>query len=574
MPGRQLFRAMVVLGFALVIAQRGTPLVAGDVMQPLVAGLSAANDAPDGQPVFGDIQQIWFDQPGTDGVEPAVQVPLLAQGSSLGRVDPEDSPGRNGTDGSDSFEFTAGPPRGFRFGDEGRQYDPATRPRSDRLGTQRFEGFGTVPLPEPYRPYRPDMPPRSRKLDADFSDGLNVHSEDNYFALTFHNLTQVDYRAFNPTGDPLTDNFVVPRQRWYLIGHVSQYMRYYTVINRGYGSLDLLDAFVDLNFGVVDADKLQIRVGRMKTPYTYEYIKMAETDLIAAERSVFVGNYAPNRQIGAMAHGKVVEGTVEYALGVFNGPRRSFTDYNDEKDIFTFMNVKPFLNTKSDLFKQLNVGGSFNYGIEHNPLQPAALRTANDQTPSPAAAQVSPTFLTFNPNVFEDGPRLQWSGDLTWYYRSFGLMAGVQGGYQDYGVSPTPIPANFVGVSSTSRVHVPLSGYEVSMFYFPTGELITRRVSLLQPRRSFGQGPGAIELFARFANLTLGGNVFTGGLASQAASSNVANVTDLGWNWYLNHYIKLTFDYQYAAYGNPVYLAPGRNTSFSNLFWSRVQVYF
>ena len=77
----------------------------------------------------------------------------------------------------------------------------------------------------------------------------------------FHNLTQVDYRGFNPKGDPLNSGFVVPRQRWYVVGNVSQYFRYYTVINRGYGSLDLLDAFVDMNFGYIDREKFQIRVG-------------------------------------------------------------------------------------------------------------------------------------------------------------------------------------------------------------------------------------------------------------------------------------------------------------------------
>jgi hypothetical protein len=56
--------------------------------------------------------------------------------------------------------------------------------------------------------------------------------------------------------------------------------------------------------------------------------------------------------------------------------------------------------------------------------------------------------------------------------------------------------------------------------------------------------------------------------------SNVANVTDAGFNWYLNHYVKFTFDYQYAAYGNPVYIAPGKLTNHNNLFWFRTQILF
>jgi phosphate-selective porin OprO/OprP len=115
------------------------------------------------------------------------------------------------------------------------------------------------------------------------------------------------------------------------------------------------------------------------------------------------------------------------------------------------------------------------------------------------------------------------------------------------------------------------------MFYFITGEEITRRVELLQPRRPYaprGVGPGAVELFARFANLELGNNVFTSGLVNPAEWSNRANVTDLGVNWYLHHYVKITLDWQYSDFGKPVYLAAGKMTRFENLFWFRTQVFF
>ena len=49
------------------------------------------------------------------------------------------------------------------------------------------------------------------------------------------------------------------------------------------------------------------RIGRMKTPYLYEYFSIAEGDLIAPERSLFAGNLAVNRQIGAMFLGELFE---------------------------------------------------------------------------------------------------------------------------------------------------------------------------------------------------------------------------------------------------------------------------
>ena len=70
----------------------------------------------------------------------------------------------------------------------------------------------------------------------------------------------------------------------------------------------------------------------MKTPYLYEYFSIAEGDLIAPERSLFAGNMAANRQVGAMSLGELYEGRLGYAIGIFNGPRRSFEDNNSAKD--------------------------------------------------------------------------------------------------------------------------------------------------------------------------------------------------------------------------------------------------
>jgi len=505
--------------------------------------------------------------PTTPGATPFSVIPsIFAPSADAQEADAEPV----SLDPARSNEGTVTPPENVPAGSE-----PAER----SVIPDRDANFGTIRLPEGFPRNLPkDAPAKERKVEAEFSDGLTLKSDDGYFSFTFHNLTQADGRFFNPSGNPLSDSFLVPRQRWYVLGNVSPNIRYYTVINRGYGSIDLLDAFLDMNFGAVEPEKLQIRMGRMKTPYTYEYIKISETDLIAPERSVFMGNLAPNRELGAMAHGNLLEKRFEYALGVFNGPRRSFQDYNSAKDIFTFVNTKPFRKWEGSPLQQLNLGGSFNCGDELNPLQPNALRTANDQSPSAAAANVSPTFLNFNPNAFEDGWRMQWSGDLTWYYKSFMLMAGYQGGFQNYGVSKTALPSSFVGETSATKTQVPLSGWNVTTSYFLTGEQVTRRVFLVEPRSHFTsfrkRGTGAIELFSRFANIHLGNAVFSNGLVDQSLWSNNANVMDNGVNWYPNHYTKLTFDWQYSDFGKPVQWAPGKMTSYCNLFWLRAQIFF
>ena len=115
-------------------------------------------------------------------------------------------------------------------------------------------------------------------------------------------------------------------------------------------------------------ERLQFRVGRMKTPYLYEYFSIAEGDLIAPERSMYAGNLAGNRQDGAMAIGELFEGRLGYAVGIFNGPRNSFQDYNGAKDFIGYVNSRPFLTSETfTALKYLNIGGSFDVGYQNNP---------------------------------------------------------------------------------------------------------------------------------------------------------------------------------------------------------------
>ncbi len=442
-------------------------------------------------------------------------------------------------------------------------------------------------------PYKPDMRAPQHSVEVYFSEGLEVRSADDFFTLEFHNLSQLDYRAFDQTGDALHDNFIIPRQRWYFQGELTPYAYYYTVIDRGYGTIDILDAFADLNFAPKYKQQLQLRIGRMKTPFTYEYIKVSESDLIAAERSLFVTNFAGNRQEGAMLHGQVLESIFEYYVGVFNGQRRSFQSDDNSKNVFGFVNIKPFLHSGIECLENFNIAGSVFGGYQRNPIQPANLETANDQAgPNgvPGSLNVSPTFLIYNSNAFENGPRMQWAADVAYYYKSFTLLANYDGGFQNYSLKgPGTLPSTlvyepfstggFVGVGSSKRVQVPLWGWSVACTYFVTGEQITRRVYLTEPKRPFGWyngrlNPGAIEIYSRIANLQVGDQIFTGGFANPAYWANRATAIDTGVNWYWNHYVRLYFDWQHSMFNQPVFLSDTKFTKHEDLYWFRTQIFF
>jgi len=459
-----------------------------------------------------------------------------------------------------------------------------SRSRMDRIGAGA-EGTGGRVSPEqqPTRGARGatrrilqgiegvDQVPMKRLAKVEFAEGLEFTSENEEYRIQFHNLTQAEFRGF-PTRDQgvLQSQFFIPRERWYFTGDLTKNVGFYTVLNRSYGTFDVLDAFISLR---VD-DRLRFRIGRMKTPYLYEYFSIAEGDLIAPERSLFGANLALNRQIGAMFLGELFDGRLSYAVGAYNGPRNSFGDFNSAKDLIGNINLRPFL--ESERFPALNyfnIGGSWDVGYQsnNNTPQPTYFETANDQATGANATGVSPTFFHLNNNVVEQGERVQWGAHMAWYYKSFFLMGEYGGARAGYGL-----------INGTTSTPINFSGYHVTASYFLTGEQLTRRVNVVKPRRDFNFdffkggpfSPGAWEVFARYSTLDIGNNLFSSGFADPNLWTNHAWTTDIGLNWYLNFYTRIFLDWQHAGFGNPVAVAPGRFSSTTDLFWLRFQIFF
>lgn len=400
---------------------------------------------------------------------------------------------------------------------------------------------------------------------VDLSKGLQFSSKDGRYRIEMHDLTQFDARFFNPTGNPLVNSFVIPRQRFYFSGWVDDTFRFYAVLNRGYGSLDVLDSFAEYK----NSEAFRLRAGRMKVPFSYEYYKVDEASLLAGERSVFTGNLSGNRQIGAMAMGLLFKERLEYAVGVFNGPEHSFQDFNSSKSGYFYLNSRPFAVSDSPFLKYLNIGTAYDIGVERDPLEPVAFHTANDETTTSAVDNVSPTFLRFNSAASEVGVRSFWTTDLHWYYKNFTSEAQYNGGFIHYNVPLT---------GGATNVRVPFSGYSLAATWFVTGENITSRKEV-EPLHDFKisnflQNTGALEMFSRWANLTAGQSIYSNGLVNPNLWSRNAVVLDNGANWYVNRFLRITAEWQYSEFGSPVEIDTNRFTKHINLFWFRSQLFY
>ena len=139
---------------------------------------------------------------------------------------------------------------------------------------------------------------------------------------------------------------------------------------------------------------------------------------------------------------------------------------------------------------------------------------------------------------------------MAYYHGGLSLLGAWQSGHESYAKG-----------ADGSSTRIPINGWFVQAGYLLTGETIRDR-TLIEPLRPFDLrhgrfGLGALELTARYSELDLDPRVFTAGLADPNLWTNRVEMADVGFNWYLNKFIKFYFDWEHAMFASPVLFRPG-----------------
>jgi phosphate-selective porin OprO/OprP len=400
-------------------------------------------------------------------------------------------------------------------------------------------------------------------------EGFALESENEEYVLRFHVLDQTDFKVFTPNNQfPARSGLYIPRVRVYLEGRLTRPFEYEVSLQRSVdGAWDLLDGNLNFNFD----KRFQIKFGRMLTPYSFDWYDHLEQYFITPERGLYPLNFGLARQAGLLAHGYLAEDRLQYAVGGFDGHLVGLADNNTERTAAAYVNLRPFLQTESrPALRNLNLGGSIFGGLVISPTEPLPLRTSlqtaeNDE----AASSATSIFLDWEEGAFNLGPRYGGALHLAWYVGGLSLEAEYAASLQNMALAGVP-----------GQTRVPISGFHATAGYFLTGEQVERRTTV-EPLRPFdplkgSYGPGAVELFARYSQLRLGNIVFRNELVDEQNWTNNGHTVDIGFNWYLNQYIKIYFDWQHSFYNRDILLNPntglfGRN---NDLFWIRCQLYF
>ncbi len=173
------------------------------------------------------------------------------------------------------------------------------------------------------------------------------------------------------------------------------------------------------------------------------------------------------------------------------------------------------------------------------------------------------------------GLRNRLSPELVYFYRSLGFASQYFREHEQ--VSPSL-------AALARREDADAEGFYFMLTYLLTGEERTTYSAAVTPLRPFDPHhplacPGAWELVARVSRLRFDKGIFTPGpdqLASPVGNSHGATELTTGFNWYLNTYVRIQFNWEHAWFDDSVQFGSGVTGLHkeSNALMTRFQIIF
>jgi len=388
----------------------------------------------------------------------------------------------------------------------------------------------------------------------EYKKGLVFRSEDGSAQIKLSGYLQGDGRFYQGDDQGLAvDTFLIRRARAIVDASFLQRFDLRIVPDFGQGKTVLFDGYLNVRFN----PPAQIRFGKFKPPIGLERLQSA-TSTSFAERALPT-NLVPNRDVGLQLHGDILDQTLVYAVGLWNGVPDGVNggdaDTNDGKDSVARLFYKPWNRTKAAALRNLGIGLAVSRGTEIGT----------------AAAPTLPSYLT--------------AGQVTFFkYRSTGVLAttAVAAGRLQR-LAPQLYyyvgPFGFLGEHVRSKQSVALGAntaelenkaWQATATFVLTGEKASYDgVTPKKPLTARGTGLGALELALRYGDLRIDDRAFPI-FADSTVSARRARAWGAGFNWYLNANAKLVVDYELTRFteGGPL----GADREDEKAFFFRLQL--
>lgn len=158
-------------------------------------------------------------------------------------------------------------------------------------------------------------------------------------------------------GNNTTSEFTIRNLRMYLTGSAGENFSYFFQ-----GTLNGTFSLLDLKLIYKLDDHFRIDAGRLKAPYSVEYLRN-DVRLSFTSRSTVASTIGPFRQLGVQLNGSYLENKIQFTGGVFNG------DNGVKKNISLFVGrvlLTPIKKDENDHAMQFEIGGSTAYTIQED----------------------------------------------------------------------------------------------------------------------------------------------------------------------------------------------------------------
>ncbi|SDK76756.1 phosphate-selective porin OprO and OprP [Catalinimonas alkaloidigena] len=332
--------------------------------------------------------------------------------------------------------------------------------------------------------------------------------------LRFGGRIQTDFHWSTTQGG----EWLIRRARMLATGYAFPHFRYMLSARFDRGEAELDQAFVESRH----LPYVRVRAGQFKEPFSQSRL-LSSLQLDLMERPMVVNALTPTSDIGLMAFGDVLGGSLEYAVGVFNGRPFNQPENNRAKDVVGRLVARPFAHRKAAA-SHLYVAISGASGLRNDSLDLVSFETHRGTAFYPHASVLQ-----------HDGRLTRLGADLEWLWSRYTLRAEwLRGQWSDVR-------------------HTQTNGQlEVAGFYITAGLMLTDdekpRTTLLYPQHEFHpmQGEwGAWEVVLRYEQMTI-----TNPLAERFTARDPYRTSawTAGLNGYLTEHIKWSLVSQWATW--------------------------
>ena len=357
-----------------------------------------------------------------------------------------------------------------------------------------------------------------------------LKSADGSFLFQPYGYVQLDQRSYRGTNPPV-NNFVLRRARFGFQGKLGKHYDFALLVDfADTGNVTPRDFYINANYHPA----VQFQFGQFKEPFAQEemagaaYLDFVERSLA----SLLYPSPTTFRSPGAMIHGDLMGGVVQYWAGAFNGRGNLTNNTTNTPEGVLRLRFYPFKKSSNAWLKGLAFGGA---GTKGRSLRPA------DR--SLAALIPTRTFTFFNTDAINGGT-VRANGEFTWVK---GPMA-VRAEYNQTNQNRTQI-TTAGAVSTTNLPGVVGKGYYVTATYLLTREDRPEN-GQPTPRHAFlekdGHGIGAWELKFRYSNLQM-----EDGPRGATAQRNRVDQISSGINWYPTKFVRYMLDFNVERWKNP-----------------------